>query len=73
MGPTVFLWLWKQAPERYRQLSTNGGDEDYVILCTSSSRFDDWDQAESLARRLAVCDFDKYEHEDGTVWITCHA
>ena len=76
---TVFLWLWEQAPEKYRQLSTNGGDEDYVILCTEE-RPDDkylsvtpWDQAARLADWLYVCGFSRHEHEDGTVWITCHS
>jgi len=35
MAGPVTIWQWDEAPEEYRDLSTHGGDEDYVVLIPS--------------------------------------
>lgn len=30
--PLIKIWRFKDAPEIYRNLSTNGGDEDWVVV-----------------------------------------
>lgn len=31
-GPYLKVWVFHEAPAEYRALSTNGGDEDYLVL-----------------------------------------
>lgn len=32
LARAIIVWRFEDAPEEYRRLSTNGGDEDWVIL-----------------------------------------
>jgi len=64
-GYATLVYPWKDAPDVFRALSENGGDEDFVIV----SRGDVW-----WAYKLAVCDEDVYDVGDGIyVTITAHS
>ena len=65
----AIVYPFSEAPQKFRELSTNGGDEDWIIVCGRAHA----DVAENIANRLAVCDYDKYETENEIVFITCHA
>ena len=32
MTPAIKVWHFENAPKKYRDLSTNGGDEDWVVF-----------------------------------------
>lgn len=68
------VWRFADAPEWYKNLSHNGGDEDWVIAVTA----DDYELGDDLACALMVCDYDEYtyttEYGDNViVFITNHA
>lgn len=70
MDNKVELWAFQQAPEEWRRLSSNGGDEDFIVVAQPGNEA----FAESVAERLEVCDKEKVTLPDGrTAWITCHA
>jgi hypothetical protein len=62
---TSEVYRYYEAPKRY-QISTNGGDEDYVVI-------GDYRLAEEIAERLAICGSDEYEVDGEKFFITCHA
>lgn len=33
---SIKIWSFRHAPEEYRKLSTNGGDEDWLVLIPAS-------------------------------------
>lgn len=33
---TILVWRWEDAPQEYRDLSTHGGDEDWVVFIPRS-------------------------------------
>ena len=71
----VILWHFSDAPEKYKNLSCHGGDEDYVILVPK--QMDSEDGAWYIVERLTVCDFQSFDvEEDGeqfVVYITAYA
>jgi hypothetical protein len=36
---TIFMWNFKDAPEEFKNISTNGGDEDWVALVPEKAYF----------------------------------
>lgn len=36
------IWTWEDAPEEYKALSTHGGDEDWVLVCSSDQINEYW-------------------------------
>jgi hypothetical protein len=71
----LIVYRFQEAPEKFKAMSTSGGDEDWVILG------DNEDDVESIAARLAVCDFEIVSRNldndltrpFGVIAITCHA
>lgn len=70
----IRVWRFEDAPEELRNLSTNGGDEDWIALIPPklAGEYIPW-----LARGpFGVCDVDNYEHPElpgYKVKIGCHA
>jgi len=73
MGPFE-IWKFDDAPEVYRNLSTNGGDEDWLIVFPEGETEDSQWTMEYAIERMAVCDVDYHTAPDGRrIAITCHA
>lgn len=71
MNKTIQVWRFKDAPEEYRKLSTNGGDEDWVAFVPDTLK-DDWiGWMESPS--FGCCCVDEYPIQGGIIRIGCHA
>ena len=72
----IRVWRFEDAPEELRNLSTNGGDEDWLALVPPKLR-DEWIPWLKAGRQgFGVCSVDCYEHPElpeYTVYIGCHA
>lgn len=65
----IEVYQWKFAPGEYRELSTHGGDEDWVIVCDDSV-----DDAVSLEIVDRITYFaQRVEYNGRIVYITAHA
>lgn len=75
----ITIWRFDGAPEEYRQLSTNGGDEDYVMHVPASMVNDFLvamitDQNNHAGHAFGCCSIDCYPQPDGSVvYIGAHA
>jgi hypothetical protein len=70
----IIVWAFDDAPEKYRSLSTHGGDEDWVALLPPSIRSaeDVWWMHAGGA--FAIFDYSEHPLPDGrTVVIGAHA
>lgn len=68
MNDCILLWPWDDAPEEYRQLSTNGGDEDRVAFVPEKFR-----KSWLPVSPNEWLDIDEYEVEGGVIRIGVHA
>lgn len=71
----ITIWPFNEAPEHLQRLSTNGGDEDWVVIFPDGMTVDNmpW-SIERAIDALQVCDTSYYSAPDGRlVAITCHA
>lgn len=59
------------APLEIRELSNNGGDEDWVILSKKKYK-DDVSDLAMLVHKITVCGFDRYKWNNVNVIITNH-
>ena len=69
----IKVWDWDDAPEEYRALSQNGGDEDWVALVPPhySARYISWMESGSS---FGCCSVYDYPLPDGSiVRIGAHA
>lgn len=64
----IEVYDYYDAPKKY-QVSTNGGDEDWVIVAEKEDEY----TAEQIADALVACDKDRHEIGGKVVFITCHA
>lgn len=70
----ISIWRFDDAPIEMQRMSTNGGDEDWIILFPVGMTEDNmpW-EFDKMVRAMAVCDAD-YHTIDGRLFaITCHA
>ncbi len=73
MSEPILVWAFYDAPEEYRKLSTNGGDEDWVAVVPAalSGKWIPWLESNSA---FGVCDVSTYPLSDGrSVYIGSHA
>ena len=64
----IKLWAWKDAPEHFRALSRNGGDEDWVALIPDELDAPSWLEAMDSCRDPQI-----FHRAEGTVWIGAHS
>ena len=65
----IRVWAWADCPKRYKVYG-QGGDEDWVIVCSPEKT----DTAADLAQRLAICDYKWVVGQDGEhIFVTTHA
>ena len=68
----ILVWEFRSAPEEFRSLSTNGGDEDWLAVVPASfaGQYIGWLEDGSFG----ACDVDKYMLPDGrVVYIGSHS
>jgi hypothetical protein len=68
----IKVWRFEDAPENYKNLSENGGDEDWLAFVPKAleneyiSLFDE-------GTSFGVCCVNEYKVKDGVVYIGAHA
>ena len=68
----IQFWHFREAPEMYRKLSTNGGDEDYLAFVPNTTDAPYWMQDSGYGVFGTFC-VDEYQVEGGTVYIGSHS
>jgi hypothetical protein len=67
------LWRFEDAPEHLQELSTNGGDEDWLLLVPPGQDAPFWVERNGLGH-FGICNTDQFQLPDGSeVFIRCHA
>lgn len=66
----IRVWPWDGAPASLRELSTNGGDEDWVALVPVGWDCPAWMEQGTM---FGCCCVDRFEVLAGTVYIGSHA
>ena len=69
---TIYVWRFKDAPKKYRELSEHGGDEDWLAYVPGPLRdeYIPWLEEGSM---FGVCSVSKQAFSDGYVYIGAHA
>ena len=68
----IKVWRFEDAPQEYRDLSTNGGDEDWIAFVPSviGDEYIGWlDDGSSFG----CCCVDQHNVEGGVIKIGCHS
>jgi hypothetical protein len=69
----VLVWRFKNAPKWAKQLSINGGDEDWLAIC-SVYFWNEQNQYIPWIERMGACDVDVFKvDEKFMVFIASHA
>ena len=69
---TIKIWRWEDAPQKYKELSKHGGDEDWVAFVPKKINIDfiTWmDEGTGFA----PCDYSDHLVKGGIVRIGVHA
>lgn len=68
----IKVWRFYDAPKAYRDLSTNGGDEDWVAFIPDamSQEYIGWLESGSS---FGCCCVDEHKVAGGVIRIGCHA
>lgn len=72
MTPVIKVWRFEDAPKRYRDLSTNGGDEDWVAFVPAAlaNEYIGWMDEGGPYGCFAV---KVYSVDGGEIRIGCHS
>lgn len=68
----IKVWTFYDAPEEYKKLSRNGGDEDHVAFVPSHLE-DRYYKFLEDGTAFGCCCVDEYEVEGGKIYIGAHA
>lgn len=68
----IIVWKFDDAPKEYRELSTNGGDEDWVAF-VPSCLLDDWIGWLDSGSSFGCSSVDEYIVDGGVVRIGSHS
>ena len=71
ISKAIIVWRFSEAPEEYRKLSDNGGDEDWLAFLPEDMKSDyiPWLDGETFG----CCDTSTYPVVGGVVRIGSHA
>lgn len=73
MDNMIRVWRFEDAPDDYKCLSTNGGDEDWVAV-VPRHMMNDYIPWLNPCTPFGICDVDVYDGPDGNlVYIGSHA
>lgn len=69
IGMTV--WRFEDAPEEYQKLSTNGGDEDWLVLIPAQivDKIFYYEDMPYWMEKMGCCSVDKYPLENGDIVV----
>lgn len=65
----IKVWAFSEAPKKYKKLSKNGGDEDWVAFVPHLYN----DQWICWLEHLGCCCTEEHPVAGGTIVIGCHA
>lgn len=69
----IRVWPFEYAPEKYRELSTNGGDEDWLAVVATRD-LDEMQYPHWLETApFGVCCVDSYKLGEETIFIGSHS
>ena len=68
----IVVWKWDDAPDEYRNISTNGGDEDWVAFVPEHMA-KDWIPWMMEGGEFGCCHVREYEVRGGVIRIGAHA
>lgn len=75
----ITLWPFCEAPLQYRQLSSHGGDEDWImvvpdnLLTVPCGHSIVANKIEPLKRAIGICDTSEHRVDGATVFIGAHS
>lgn len=70
----IWVWRFEDAPEEYRKMSNNGGDEDWLAVVPPSFLKELWIPWLQEGSPFGVCDVQIYTLETGhQVYIGSHS
>lgn len=69
-GRPMIVWAWTRAPQEYKDLSTHGGDEDWVLFVPVGDAQPPWAWD---GTNFGCCSVSEHPVEGGTVYIGAHS
>lgn len=72
MTDHIQIWNWEKAPQEFKNLSCNGGDEDWVAFVPAEYRQESLIWMEE-GTAFGCCSVHVIEVEGGEIHIGCHA
>lgn len=76
MKNTIKIWRFEDAPKKFQNLSTNGGDENYIAFIPDSYLKDNYDSIPSFFEEgtsFGICCVEKIKIKNGTILIGSHS
>jgi hypothetical protein len=75
LGKTILVWRFYDAPKELQNLSSHGGDEDWLAfvpqtICNDDTVYLGWLESGSP---FGCCDVSQHEYEGGRIYIGAHA
>jgi len=71
--PVIRIWPWRYAPQKYRQLSPHGGDEDWVAFVPQELYGFDYRSWMGPGTAFGWARVSEHRLPHGTVYIGAHA
>ena len=68
----IKVWRYEDAPQKYKNLSEHGGDEDWVAFVPNSIDIE-WILWMDDGTNFAPCDYSDHKVEGGIIRIGAHA
>lgn len=65
----IRLWPFDNAPQKYRDLSPHGGDEDWIMFVPDELRFDTY----RLESAIGIFDTSEHKIDGATIFIGAHS
>lgn len=69
----ILVWEWADAPEAYRKLSHNGGDEDRIAFVPSAFLEKHGEPTWLSSREFGSCCVSECDVEGGRIYIGAHS
>lgn len=72
IGKTIFVWKFRDAPKYYREISENGGDEDWIAFVPDAMK-DDYIGFLEEGSAFGYCCVEEHDVGGGRIYIGCHS
>ena len=71
-GRIIIIWKFNDAPKYFRDLSENGGDEDWVAFVPDALK-DEYIGFLDEGSSFGCCTVEEHDVDGGRIYIGCHA